>query len=128
MIDPFLMASKSMSISLGQVCFAVKHPLAISIAAAIGFSVVPTAASAQSNGQLVKQFRDGFERGCNQGKTEGVSNQRGYCSCLANSYQSRYTGLELSAISQAASTLGANGPSLINLMMAPEEKACNAKY
>ena len=117
-----------MPISLTQLAPAMIRSLSISIAAAIGLSVVPTAASAQNNRQLVKQFRDGFERGCNQGKTRGVSNQRGYCTCMANSFQSRYTGLELSAISQAASTLGAKGPSLINLMMAPEAKACNAKY
>ena len=106
----------------------MKQSLALSLAAAISFSVIPTAASAQTNGQLVKEFRDGFERGCNQGKTEGVSNQKGYCTCMANSFQSRYTGLELSAISQAATTLGENGPSIINLMMAPEAKSCNAKY
>ena len=128
MIDPALVTSKSMPISSTSFLFAVKHTLAISLATAIGFSVVPSAASAQTNGKLVKQFRDGFERGCNQGKTEGVSNQKGYCTCMANSFQSRYTGLELSAISQAATTLGENGPSLINLMMAPEAKSCNAKY
>ena len=117
-----------MPVSSTSPAFAVKHTLAISLAAAIGFSVIQTAASAQTNGQLVKQFRDGFERGCNQGKTEGVSNQKGYCTCMANSYQNRYTGLELSAISQAASTLDENGPLIINLMMAPEAKSCNAKY
>ena len=117
-----------MPISLTQLLPAMKHSLAISIAASIGFSVIPTAASAQNNRQLVKQFRDGFERGCNQGKTRGVSNQRGYCTCMANSYQSRYSGKELSAISQAATAAGDNGPAIINLMMAPEAKACNAKY
>ena len=106
----------------------VKHPFVISLAAAIGFSTISMSVSAQTDGQLVKQFRDGFERGCNQGKTAGVSNQKGYCTCMANSFQSRYTGKELSAISQAATVLGSNGPSIINLMMAPEAKACNAKY
>ena len=108
--------------------FSVKRPFFFSLVVAIGFSIVTNAASAQSNRQLVKQFRDGFERGCNQGKTQGVSNQKGYCTCMANSYQSRYTGKELSAISQAATAAGDNGPAIINLMMAPEAKACNAKY
>lgn len=117
-----------MPILLTQFAFLMKHSLTISLAAAIGFSMIPTAVSAQTDRQLVKQFRDGFERGCNQGKTEGVSNQKGYCTCMANSFQSRYTGKELSAISQAATVLGSNGPSIINLMMAPEAKACNAKY
>ena len=122
------MASKSIPILLKQFVFAMKNPLTISLAAAIGFSMIPTAVSAQTDRQLVKQFRDGFERGCNQGKTQGVSNQKGYCTCMANSYQSRYTGKELSAISQAATAAGDNGPAIINLMMAPEAKACNAKY
>ena len=117
-----------MPISLTQFALAMKRPLAISLAAAIGFSMVPNTVSAQSDRQLVKQFRDGFERGCNQGKTEGVSNQRRYCNCMANSFQNRYTGKELSAISQAATGLGNNGPSIVNLMMAPEARACNAKY
>ena len=111
-----------------QIVFAVKQSLALSLAAAIGFSVIPLTAKAQTNGQLVKQFRDGFERGCNQGKTQGVSNQKGYCTCMANSFQSRYSGQELSAISQAANVLGDQGPGVINLMMAPEAKACIAKY
>nr|WP_137006772.1 hypothetical protein [Synechococcus sp. UW106] len=106
----------------------MKHSLAISLAAAIGISMIPIAVPAQPDRQLVKQFRDGFERGCNQGKTEEVSNQRRYCNCMANSFQSRYTGKELSAISQAATGLGDNGPSIVNLMMTPEARACNAKY
>ena len=130
MIDPALISANSVRISLNWFVHVMKlkYTLTISLAAALGFSVAPTAAPAQTNSQLVKEFRNGFERGCNQGKTEGVSNQKGYCTCMANSYQSRYTGLELSAISQAASTLGENGPPIINLMMAPEAKACNVKY
>ena len=108
--------------------FTVKRHFAINLAAIIGFSMYTTAVSAQTDRQLVKQFRNGFERGCNQGKTQGVSNQRSYCTCMGNSYQSRYSGKELSAISQAATAAGDNGPAIINLMMAPEAKACNAKY
>ena len=77
---------------------------------------------------LTKQFRQGFERGCNQGKTPGVNNQRKYCGCLANSYQARYSGTELTAISQIAGEAGAKGSTLVNIMMTPEAKACNAKY
>ena len=106
----------------------MKRHFAINLAATIGFSMIPTAVYAQTDRQLVKEFRDGFERGCNQGKTQGVSNQRGYCTCMANSYQSRYSGKELSAISHAATAAGDNGPAIINLMIAPEAKACNAKY
>ena len=52
---------------------------------------------AQSNAELVKQFRTGFERGCNQGQATGVRDQKGYCTCMANSFQSRYNSSQLSA-------------------------------
>ena len=81
----------------------------------------------QSNSALVKQFRDGFMQGCKTGKAAGVSNQMRYCTCLANSYQARYDGQELSIISQLVNTTGANGSRLVNLMMTPESKACAAK-
>lgn len=90
--------------------------------------MLPFGASAQSNRDLVLQFRDGFERGCNQGSTPDVTNQRGYCNCMANSFQARYSGKELSTISQYASTLGQQGTALISLMMSPEARACTAKY
>ena len=77
-----------------------------------------------SNEQLTKQFRDGFLKGCLQGKTPGVKNQSKYCNCLANSYQSRYDGTSLATISQLSASLGEKGPALVNLMVAPEAKAC----
>ena len=76
----------------------------------------------------MKEFRDGFEQGCRQGKTPDVKNQRGYCTCMANSYQARYSGVELRAISQLAGNLGEQGPAIVNLMMVPEARAYNAKY
>ena len=85
-------------------------------------------AAAQSNRDLVLKFRDGFERGCNQGSTPGVTNQKGYCTCMANSFQARFSGRELTTISQSSSKLGQGGAALVNLMMSPEAKACNAKY
>lgn len=99
------------------------------LAIAIFFGATPQAfAQNKSNAALTKQFRQSFERGCNGGKTPGVKNQRGYCSCLANSYQSRYTGPELTAISQLAGQAGKNGATLVNIMMTPEAKSCTAKY
>lgn len=80
-----------------------------------------------SNAQLTKQFRDGFLKGCLQGKTPGVNNQSKYCTCMANSYQSRYDGRTLAAITQVASSLGDKGPALVNLMVAPEAKTCTAR-
>lgn len=80
-----------------------------------------------TNAQLTKQFRDGFLKGCLQGKTPGVKNQGKYCTCMANSYQSRYDGRTLAAISQVSGSLGNQGPVLVNLMVAPEAKACRAK-
>jgi hypothetical protein len=80
-----------------------------------------------TNAQLTKQFRDGFLKGCLQGKTPGVKNQGKYCTCMANSYQSRYDGKTLAAISQVAGSLGNQGPALVNLMVAPEAKTCRAK-
>ena len=82
----------------------------------------------KSNAALTKEFRQGFERGCNQGKTPGVKNQRKYCTCLGNSYQARYSGIQLTAISQIAGQVGEKGSALVNIMMAPEAKACTAKY
>jgi hypothetical protein len=80
-----------------------------------------------SNAQLTKQFRDGFTQGCLKGKTEGTKNRKKYCTCMANSYQSRYDGITLSAISQIAGSLGEKGPALVNLMISPEAKICKSK-
>ena len=105
--------------------------LRAALLAALASAILPGSAIAQqrpSNAQLVKEFRDGFEKGCRQGKTPDVKNQRGYCTCMANSYQARYSGAELSAMSQLAGNLGEQGPAIVNLMMAPEARACNAKY
>jgi hypothetical protein len=105
--------------------------LRTALLAALASVVLPASTSAQqqpSNAQLVKEFRDGFEKGCQQGKTPDVKNQRGYCTCMANSYQARYSGVELRAMSQLAGNLGEQGPAIVNLMMAPEARACNAKY
>jgi hypothetical protein len=77
--------------------------------------------------QLRQQFRDGFLKGCLNGKTPGVNNQSTYCTCLAAAYQSRYDGPTLAAISQLAARSGRSGPALVNVMMAPEAKACAAK-
>ena len=98
---------------------------AFMLAAAGLFSPV---AVAQSNRDLVLKFRDGFERGCNQGSTPGVTNQKGYCTCMANSFQARFSGRELTTISQSSSKLGPAGAALVNLMMSPEAKTCNAKH
>ena len=82
---------------------------------------------AQSDTQLAKQFKEGFERGCYQGKKSGVKNQKGFCRCMANSYEKRYSGKELAAISNSIAVLGDQGPAVINLMMAPEARMCSAK-
>ena len=83
---------------------------------------------ASSSAQLTAQFRDGFIKGCTPGKTQGVSNQIGYCNCLADAYSRRYDGNTLAAISQLAGSLGEKGPALVNVMISPEAKACSAKY
>ena len=100
----------------------------LAVLTSVIFPGIATAQQQLSNAQLVKEFRDGFEQGCRQGKTPDVKNQRGYCSCVANSYQARYSGAELRAISQFAGNLGEQGPAIVNLMMSPEARACNAKY
>ena len=81
-----------------------------------------------SDASLVREFRDGFLQGCKTGKTAGVRNQTNYCTCLANSYQARYDGRSLAMISQLAKNIGQNGATLVNLMMAPEAKACANKF
>ena len=80
-----------------------------------------------SPAQLSQQFRDGFLKGCLNGKTPGVNNQSAYCSCLATAYQNSYDGSSLSVISQLAARSGQSGPALVNVMMAPEAKSCAAK-
>jgi hypothetical protein len=76
---------------------------------------------------LKKEFRDGFLKGCLKGKTTGVKSQPAYCNCVANGYQARYDGQTLTTISQVAGQIGERGPALVNLMMAPETKACAAR-
>ena len=96
--------------------------------------LIPQVALAQtsqrqpSNAQLTRQFNDGFLKGCISGKTENVANQRGYCNCMVSSYNSRYDGKTLSAISQIANATGQGGPALVNLMMQPEAKKCVARF
>jgi hypothetical protein len=85
------------------------------------------AARQPSSAQLSQQFRDGFLKGCLNGKTPGVNNQSTYCTCLAGAYQSRYDGPTLAAISQLAARSGQSGPALVNVMMGPEAKSCTAK-
>jgi hypothetical protein len=79
-----------------------------------------------SDAQLRQQFSQGFLKGCLNGKTPGVKNQRGYCNCLDSSYQTRYDGRSLAMISQLAGAAGNQGPALVNLMMAPETNSCRA--
>ena len=90
-------------------------------------SYAQTKPASPSQQQLARQFRDGFMRGCTPGKTNGVRNQANYCNCLAASYLNRYDGNTLAVISQLSGTLGENGAKLVNVMIAPEAKACAAK-
>lgn len=99
---------------------------------ALGMALTPLAGWAQSaqkpptDAQLSRSFRDAFFNGCKSGKTPKVSNQNAYCNCLANGYQARFDGRTLTTISQLASSLGQQGPALVNLMMQPEIKRCVA--
>ena len=81
-----------------------------------------------SNAALARQFRTGYEKGCLQAKTNRVSNQKAFCGCMADSYESRYSGSELSQISQFAQKHGQSGSALVNLMMSPELKTCANQY
>lgn len=104
------------------------NSLLIATALLFAASALPVnAQQKQSNEQLTQQFRDGFLKGCLQGKPPGVKNQSRYCTCMANSYQSRYDGRTLAAISQLANSLGSNGAALVNLMVAPEAKTCRTQ-
>lgn len=73
---------------------------------------------------LRQQFSAGFSKGCLGGQTPGISNQVGFCACMATAYTTRYNGRTLSAISQLAARAGAAGPPLVDVMMAPERQAC----
>jgi hypothetical protein len=95
----------------------------------LSLSAIPTPGYSQNNSayeQLTKQFREGFLKGCLQGKTPGVKNQSKYCNCMADSYQARYDGTSLATISQLSLSIGDKGPALVNLMVLPEAKACVA--
>ena len=100
-------------------------------ASVLALGAAPSLAQANkqpSQAQLARQFRDGFMKGCLNGKTPDVNNQRGYCDCLASAYEKRYDGSTLAVISQVAGSLGEKGPALVNLMMSPESKTCVAKF
>ena len=107
------------------------NPLAVCL---VVTALIPQVAVAQtsqrqpSSAQLTRQFNDGFLKGCLAGKTDNVANQRGYCNCMVSSYNSRYDGKTLSAISQIANASGQGGPALVNLMMQPEAKKCVARF
>jgi len=77
-----------------------------------------------SDAQLQQQFEEGFLKGCRSGRTEGVTSQNLYCSCLAKRYRSRYSGGELQAMSTLASRLGPDGGNLVSLMMSPDARIC----
>ena len=97
-------------------------------------SLIPHAVSAQtaqsqpSSAQLTRRFNNGFLRGCLTGKTPNVSNQRGYCNCMVSSYNSRYDGKTLAAISQLANKAGQPGATLVGVMMRPEKTKCVARF
>ena len=105
-----------------------KLPASTALVLATLSLLAPVGSSAQSDSNLARQFRNNFERGCNQGSTPDVTNQKGYCTCMANRFEARYSGQELSAISQYASKLGQQGTAVINLMMMPEARVCTAKH
>ena len=90
--------------------------------------VAQTAQSQPSSAQLTRRFNDGFVKGCLTGKTPNVSNQRGYCNCMVSSYNSRYDGKTLSAISQLANQAGQPGAALVGVMMEPEKQKCVARF
>lgn len=85
------------------------------------------AANPPSDQQLRQMFTEGFLKGCSAGRTPGVSNQKAYCACLADSYNQRYDGLTLTLISKLGVQSGASGPVLVDVMMTPERKTCSAR-
>jgi len=103
------------------------------IATALQLSAIPPTFAQQQNAtsadntKLTQQFRDGFLKGCNSGKTPSVKSQATYCNCLASAYQARYSGAALNAITQLSGASGENGARLANVMMSPEAKTCAAK-
>lgn len=77
-----------------------------------------------SHAAMARQFRIGYEKGCLQAKRNDVFNQKAFCGCMADRYEARYSGSELSEISQFAQQYGQSGAALVNLMMSPESKTC----
>jgi len=110
----------------------IKHiSAAIAISSLISLSPAAYAQqrtiTAAENAKLTQEFRSGFLKGCNNGRTPGIKSQSAYCNCLANAYQARYDGVTLNAIIQLSGASGENGARLTNLMMTPEAKNCAAK-
>ena len=109
----------------------LRVPLALCLVSA---ALIPDAVVAQtpqsqpSSAQLTRRFNDGFVKGCLTGKTPNVSNQRGYCNCMVSSYNSRYDGKTLSAITQLANQAGQPGAALVGVMMEPEKQKCVARF
>jgi hypothetical protein len=100
------------------------------VALVLSLGIAPKPGYSQANptdAQLSKQFQDDFMKGCLQGKTPGLKNQATYCNCMVKSYQTRYDGRALAAITQLSGTAGEQGPALVGLMMSPEARICTAK-
>lgn len=85
------------------------------------------AANQPTDQQMRQVFTNGFLKGCSAGQTQGVTNQKAYCSCLTEAYNQRYDGRTLTLISKLGSQSGASGPILVDTMMLPERQKCSAK-
>lgn len=81
-----------------------------------------SAPTAQQLRQFTSTFQAGVTKGCLSNPPKDARNQRGYCSCYANSFVNRYQPQELMTISRMAAAPQA--PNLVAVMMAPEIRVC----
>lgn len=77
-----------------------------------------------NDAQQRAMFRQGFLKGCLAGKSTGNQNQPRFCNCLADAYNTRYSGNNLVVISSLAAQLGSRGPLMVDVMMTPERQVC----
>ncbi len=77
-----------------------------------------------NDAQQRAMFRQGFLKGCLSSQSKGIQNQPRFCNCLADAYNTRYSGNNLAVISSLAGQLGSKGPLMVDVMMTPERQVC----
>jgi hypothetical protein len=76
------------------------------------------------------EVKDGFMQGCIGTETlaeEAATTKQNYCQCAFEAYSNRYSPQQFLQINTLANRAEEDGPTLVNLMMAPELNSCAEK-